>query len=305
MTRASRAGVLLASLASLASLAAAPRAHAQTACAGGRVVTAEGYCCWPGQRWDAEDLRCSGAPSCPAPLTAAGEACVDGTSPTREPPPRAPTMVRADGTVDYGAGTVTRPRQAIAAPREPEPAATGPVGGAWPLAGRAPPWGPRNPRRVTRSIEGLQVTGALFFGFAYASAVIASVAAFAHPGSPRVLGGMGPRDATCHDTIGAFLLVPVIGAVVAAVVGAECSIPLYTAAGGAGLRTGQTLSIGGESGWTTSAALSASFQILGLGMFLLGTSLSDEVTVYDDGTTRATLAPLVGAANGLRLTLEL
>ncbi|GAB5549881.1 MAG: hypothetical protein SangKO_096410 [Sandaracinaceae bacterium] len=52
---------------------------AQAQCAEGRVVGPDtgGRCCWPGQRFDEEYGRCSGAPSgCPPGMGAMGDECV-------------------------------------------------------------------------------------------------------------------------------------------------------------------------------------------------------------------------------------
>ncbi|MFO0709498.1 MAG: tetratricopeptide repeat protein [Sandaracinus sp.] len=47
-----------------------------TACAEGRVETRDGYCCWPGQTFDRSVRACAGPPQCPAGLGAAGQECV-------------------------------------------------------------------------------------------------------------------------------------------------------------------------------------------------------------------------------------
>ncbi|WP_236518607.1 hypothetical protein [Sandaracinus amylolyticus] len=61
----------------LSILAPAALARAQE-CAEGRVSTPEtlGRCCWPGQSFSEALGRCSGAPTCPPPFVAEGDACV-------------------------------------------------------------------------------------------------------------------------------------------------------------------------------------------------------------------------------------
>ena len=44
-------------------------------CAGGRAATADGYCCWPGQRFDPSVRQCAGPPRCPPGLAAIGADC--------------------------------------------------------------------------------------------------------------------------------------------------------------------------------------------------------------------------------------
>ncbi|MCA9609080.1 MAG: hypothetical protein KC619_25940, partial [Myxococcales bacterium] len=81
---------------------AVPTARAQDVCAAGRIATPQGYCCWPGQRWDEADQRCEGPPRCPEPLSASGATCIGPGAAVDEPAPRVPDMVRADEPVDYG-----------------------------------------------------------------------------------------------------------------------------------------------------------------------------------------------------------
>lgn len=66
----------------LACLLAQSTASAQT-CADGRVATS-GYCCWPGQTFDANAGRCSGPPRCPAGWSGSGADCVRGAAPTTQ-----------------------------------------------------------------------------------------------------------------------------------------------------------------------------------------------------------------------------
>jgi hypothetical protein len=84
---------------------------ARAQCAEGRARSAAtaGRCCWPGQRFSTERGRCEGAPSCPSPLVAHGDACIapelddeewedeehdeaDAVAPTASPPSDQPPV---------------------------------------------------------------------------------------------------------------------------------------------------------------------------------------------------------------------
>jgi hypothetical protein len=60
-------------------------------CAEGR-VSVDGYCCWPGQTFDAAAGRCSGPPMCPTGRVASGAECVPVVEPAA---PAAPTAAPA------------------------------------------------------------------------------------------------------------------------------------------------------------------------------------------------------------------
>lgn len=62
----------------LAMLVASMGATAEAQCASGRATSpaTAGRCCWPGQRWDVAYGRCSGPPTCPRGMGAAGEDCI-------------------------------------------------------------------------------------------------------------------------------------------------------------------------------------------------------------------------------------
>ncbi|AKF10540.1 hypothetical protein [Sandaracinus amylolyticus] len=96
----------------LSILAPAALAHAQE-CAEGRVSTPAtlGRCCWPGQSFSESLGRCSGAPACPPPFVAEGDACVPPYTAhyglpeewANAPPPaddlvQVPSSMRAPGT---------------------------------------------------------------------------------------------------------------------------------------------------------------------------------------------------------------
>lgn len=51
-------------------------APAAGSCREGRVATDGGFCCWPGQRFDLRARVCAGPPRCPPGLGASGEDCV-------------------------------------------------------------------------------------------------------------------------------------------------------------------------------------------------------------------------------------
>lgn len=286
-------GILAGALVALV-CAAAGRAEAQ-ACAGGRVATPEGYCCWPDQRWDAEHQRCDGPPRCPAPLGAAGNECVGPEGATDEPAPSVPDLVRAEGAVDYGSGAASGPAPTAAQP-------TGEIGSSWPAAGRIPPAGPRNPRRRTRSLVGLQLAGALILGTGYAAAAVTAAFAFAHPGtSVTAWNGRWSRDSTCTDAVGATLLVPAVGGFFAWGLQQHCRVGSYRQAGGVAFRVGDR-GLDGEDGWAVMGALTAGLQLVGLGLLLAGSFATTEVTVFDDGRSSLSIAPSGALGARARLT---
>src|SRR5690348_128978 len=55
-----REAAVMRAIAIAALVLAVPLSVRAQECAGGRVATAEGYCCWPGQHWDAANARCDG-----------------------------------------------------------------------------------------------------------------------------------------------------------------------------------------------------------------------------------------------------
>ncbi len=99
------------------------RALAQAECEEGRVRVDE-RCCWPGQTFSAERLRCEGEPQCPSALTVHGETCVArATVPIAEPVPTAPATVEAEPVRVDGALALTIPEAYGASTR------------AWPVHG--------------------------------------------------------------------------------------------------------------------------------------------------------------------------
>jgi len=272
-------------------LAAAAPVRAQD-CAGGRVATPEGYCCWPRQRWDDTDQRCEGPPACPAPLSASGTECVGEGAPREETAPALPEMVHAEGPVDYGSGAAS-PSGAPAAAMQ-----TGVAFSAWPMAGQIPPAGARNPRRVRRSDETMQIIGAVLLGAGYAGAVTESVFAFGSGGIWRA-----GRDTTCHDTIGALSLVPVLGGLFAWITAEACRVPTYVNAGGVAFRSG-SVGIENEAGWALIGTLSSVVQLAGLGLLLGGSFSTVEATVYEGGSVSMQLSPWVAGGLGAQATVR-
>lgn len=269
-------------------------ARAQDACAGGRIATAQGYCCWPGQRWDDADQRCEGPPRCPPPLSASGATCIGPGASVDEPAPSVPDMVRADGPVDYGSSQFGQPAPAVARSAPAAPQVAGALGDAWPSAGQVRPVGPLNPRHETRSQEDLQWGGFATFFAGYAVAV--------------TLGGLelsvhryGADDTTCYDVVGAGLFVPFIGGFITWGASDHCTVPVFRTAGGAEFHVGDQGVH--EPGWAVAGVLTSVTQIIGGIIFMLGTTSSHEVTVFSQGHARLTVAPQLGPRTGLTATL--
>src|SRR5690606_33912480 len=115
--RRARAGSAVKRLAAVLLVLLAPlTAHAQE-CAPGRVLTADGYCCWPAQHWSTERARCEGPPACPSPLMAAGDDCLEPSG-IGTPQPPSGSFVGAPDPSYGGALEATQP--------------TGPPGAFWP-----------------------------------------------------------------------------------------------------------------------------------------------------------------------------
>lgn len=74
----------------LALLGAPSIALAQAECEEGR-ERVDGRCCWPGQTFSVERLRCEGPPHCPPALTEHGDACVARATTSGPPLPPPPT----------------------------------------------------------------------------------------------------------------------------------------------------------------------------------------------------------------------
>jgi hypothetical protein len=262
-------------------------------CAGGRVATSEGYCCWPGQRWDDADQRCEGPPSCPAPLSASGSECVGAGVPAAQPAPAPPDMVSAEGNVDYGAAPAAAPASTVVPP-------TGEIGSGWPSTGQVPPIGSRNPHRATRSDETLQIVGSVILGAGYAADLVGSPFAFAtSQGVDSSSGGRG-FDTTCHDAIAASMLVPIVGGFFAWGYQQNCMSPSYIQRGGVAFRTGWGPSdVGFASGaWAALGAITAGVQLVGLGLLIVGSLRSMQVTVYDSPSAELSVGPMLGGAWG-------
>jgi hypothetical protein len=73
-------------------VAATGVARADTAavsCPSGKAVTLDGHCCWRGQQWSSALKACTGTPSCPQGMRAAGTSCVpNGCSAAPASPPQ-------------------------------------------------------------------------------------------------------------------------------------------------------------------------------------------------------------------------
>lgn len=277
MTRA-----LSAALVVLALTAPRGEAAAQT-CAGGRITTQEGYCCWPGQRWDASAGRCDGPPRCPSPLAASGSECVDPRGGATEPPPRAPAMVSAAGPIDYGAPGAAG-ALATSDPRPPAASVAAPsaLGASWPSMGRYVPAGARNPFRETRSSETVQVYGIALLLIGYAGSVGLGSAALTSAG----LGSS--RDRSCHEALGAISFVPLVGGFLALPVVTDCQIGWDRL----------------EWAWGLGV-IPAAMQLVGFGLLLAGTLAVAEVTVFENASLRLTVEPLVGGTTGFSARLRL
>ncbi len=283
-------------LASIAPLTA----YAQE-CAGGRVATQEGYCCWPGQRWDDADQRCEGPPSCPAPLHAAGSECVTAGEAVAQPapPPAAPDMVSAEGAIDYGSGATATPAPVVVQP-------TGEIGTAWPSAGQIPPEGSRNPHHETRSDEALQIAGAVILGAGYLEDLIVAPIAFADWRGVDSIGYGYERDSTCHDAIAGSLFAPLVGGFFAWGVQQNCNTPTYVSAGGVQFLTGSSASSVryASNAWSVLGAITAGAQLVGLGLLLAGSFHMMQVTVYENASTTLHVGPMLGGVVGADATLR-
>ena len=175
---------------------------------------------------------------------------------------------------------------------------TGVAFSAWPMAGQIPPAGARNPRRVRRSDETMQIIGAVLLGAGYAGAVTESVFAFGSGGIWRA-----GRDTTCHDTIGALSLVPVLGGLFAWITAEACRVPTYVNAGGVAFRSG-SVGIENEAGWALIGTLSSVVQLAGLGLLLGGSFSTVEATVYEGGSVSMQLSPWVAGGLGAQATVR-
>lgn len=283
---------------------AAPLSVQAQECAGGRAATAEGYCCWPGQHWDVDHARCDGPPSCPAPLAASGNECIaEGVVPPAEaPPPAPPQMVAADGTIDYGSGA-SHPVEPAPPPAPVVVAPVGEIGTGWPSAGQVPPEGSRNPHQVTRSNEALQIGGIVPLGVGFLGAAVAAPAAFASGGYDTIPRG---SDRSCHDAVAGSLLIPVVGGFIAWGLQQNCTTAHYVHDGGTAFLAGTQASAVRYTmtAWAVIGALSAAVQVVGLGLLIIGSLQSMQVTVYDSPTARIGIGPTLGGAWGADATIR-
>jgi len=261
-------------------------AHAQE-CAPGRVLTADGYCCWPAQHWSTERARCEGPPACPSPLMAAGDDCLEPSG-IGTPQPPSGSFVGAPDPSYGGALEATQP--------------TGPPGAFWPSSSSPPPGG-LNPHPVAAVDEGIVGGGIALLGAGYVGSVLISLHAFEEWGI--YVGPFRGPDTTCHDVSGAFGLVPVLGPIMAAVEIAACTVPVYVSpASGVNVafRSGsQGLSTPGwfVFGWTASAVV----QLAGLGMILAAILDPGTAVVLDPRPGEVAIVPS-GTGDGAMLSLR-
>jgi hypothetical protein len=145
----------------LACLALPSVAVAQQACEEGRERIGE-RCCWPGQTFSTERLRCEGEPTCPSALVLHGETCVARASIDAAPLPPPPT----DATPTDGAPTMTSdPLWGAATGSQLEtPDAYGITATDWPIHGESRPY---RAARVSGRDEGLITFALSVFDFGF------------------------------------------------------------------------------------------------------------------------------------------
>jgi hypothetical protein len=149
----------------------------------------------------------------------------------------------------------------------------------------------------------MQIIGAVLLGAGYAGAVTESVVAFGAGGIHQFVS-YRPPDSTCHDTIGALSLVPVLGGLFAWITAEACRVPTYFNAGGVAFRSGSR-GIEYEPAWAIFGAVSSVVQLAGLGLLLGGSFSTVEATVYEGGSVTMQLSPWVaGGGLGAQATVR-
>jgi hypothetical protein len=211
-----------ASFVALVCIASLPGAvQAQAECEGGRVASVEtaGRCCWPGQWWSDPLGRCTGVPTCPSGTGGQGETCValDAPAPEASAPILAPERPLASTATTPSQPSLVASVASASVPAEGGTTALAEAPGEWPSS-TARPSGVFNPRMGRGPRRGLVRSGATLFGIGYATSIAASVVGF----SRSEWNGAGYDDG-CYEPAGSYALIPLVGALVAALSVGGCS----------------------------------------------------------------------------------
>lgn len=273
-------------------------AHAQS-CASGRVATTEGYCCWPGQSWSDVHQRCDGPPSCPVGMAAEGNGCVANGGPAVAPATPAVEPWPAAATPSFPS-----PLEAAPVPAPTLDLSSAGAGSAWPSASTAPA-GATNPHREPQMDLPLLGVGIGLLGSGYLVSIGEAVSAFDDDGRLWSGGTGSVWNETCHDTGGALLLVPVLGALMGAISFGTCEVPVYENYAGARFQVATITPSKGAEAFFALGVLSTLLQFSGAAMIAYAILFPGEATAYGspEPATTVSLMPY-GTSTSAGLTLR-